>query len=175
MKQFNSQIVSLDEEFKLLNCNSKGSNCNIRVLKYKLNTIKGDNKIQIKKLNELKKELKAKINISKEKDYEISLLIGQINSLRNLANYGNIEIPQDEISNYINKIKQEKDNEISENENEEEKDNKNSDDDIKNINKMEESIQADFSDNEYDNEEEEFEEDEETIKNNHKYKEKNKK
>ena len=174
LKQFNSQIISLDEEFKLLNCNSKGSNCNIRVLKYKLNTIKGDNKIQSKKLNELKKELKAKTNISKDKDYEISLLIGQINSLRNLANYGNIEIPQDEISNYINKIKQEKDNEISENENEEEKDNKNTDNDNKNRNKMEESIQADFSDNEYDNEEEEFEEDEEIIKNNNKYKGKNK-
>ena len=54
LKQFNSQISSLNEQFQLLNCDSKGSNCNIRVLKYKLNTIKGDNKQQSKKFNELK-------------------------------------------------------------------------------------------------------------------------
>ena len=174
LKQFNSQIVNLDEQYKLLNCDSKGSNCNIRVLKYRLNTIKGDNRQQSKKLNELKKELYSKTNISKEKDYEISLLIGQINSLRHLANYSNIEIPQDEISNYINKIKNEKVMEISENENEKEKDDSNKKKDNKNQNKVEESIQADFPDSEY-YDDEEYEKDPEVVKNNNKYKEKNKK
>ena len=181
LKQFNSQIISLDEQYKLLNCDSKGSNCNIRVLKYKLNTIKGDNRQQSKKFNELKKELFTKSNISKEKDYEISLLIGQINSLRNLANYSNVEIPQDEISNYINKIKQEKIMETNEDENENDKEKekevikKKDNNDNKNKNKVEESIQADFPDSDYYNENEEYEQDEEVVKNNNKYKGNNKK
>ena len=180
LKQFISQIISLDEQYKLLNCDSKGSNCNIRVLKYKLNTIKGDNRQQSKKFNELKKELFIKSNISKEKDYEISLLIGQINSLRNLANYSNVEIPQDEISNYINKIKQEKIMETNEDENENDKEKekeviKKDNKDNKNKNKVEESIQADLPDSDYYNENEEYEEDEEVVKNNNKYKENKKK
>ena len=165
LNQFNSQISSLNEQFKVLNCDSKGSNCNIRVLKYKLNTIKGDNRQQSKKFNELKKELQEKINISKEKDYEISLLIGQINSLRNLANYSNIEIPEDDISNYIQNLKKEKKYKIKKKMGEE-KNNKNEDN--KNVSKMEESIQADFPDSEdYSNEQEEDYE-EEVVKNNKK-------
>ena len=174
IKQFNSQIISLNEQFQLLNCDKKGTNSSIKVLKYKLNTIKGDNKQYSKKLNELKKELQEKINISNEKDYEISLLIGQINSLKNLANITNIEIPQDDISDYINKIKNEKIDEINEkfeanenkdedNENNNENDNKNNDN--RNKNQIEESIQADFP--ESDNEE--YEE-EEPVKINKKYK-----
>ena len=168
LNQFNSQISSLNEQFKVLNCDSKGSNCNIRVLKYKLNTIKGDNKQQSKKLNELKKEYQSKINISKEKDYEISLLIGQINSLRNLANYNNIEIPEDDINNYIEKLKKEKRYEINKKVKEEKKNDKNENN--KNVSKMEESIQADFSESEDYNEEEEYEKEEEEkiLKNNKK-------
>ena len=168
LNQFNSQISSLNEQFKVLNCDSKGSNCNIRVLKYKLNTIKGDNKQQSKKLNELKKEYQSKINISKEKDYEISLLIGQINSLRNLANYSNIEIPEDDINNYIEKLKKEKRYEINKKVKEEKKNDKNENN--KNVSKMEESIQADFSESEDYNEEEEYEKEEEEkiLKNNKK-------
>jgi hypothetical protein len=162
LKQFNSQIVSLNEQFQLLNCDKKGTNSNIRVLKYKLNTIKGDNKQHSKKLIELKKELQEKINISKEKDYEISLLIGQINSLRNLANITNIEIPQDDISDYINKIKKENIYETNENLeiNEDINDNKNK-------SKIEESIQADFPESDNNNEEEENDE-EDDVKNNKK-------
>ena len=156
LKQFNTQIDTLNEQYKLLNCDSKGSTCNIRVLKYKLNTIKGDNRQYSKKVNELKKELNEKINLSKEKDYEISLLLGQINSLRNLANYGNIEIPEDDISNYIEKIKQEKAHEINE-KTEEEQENEKKPDDL-NVSKVEESIQADFPESENYNEEEENEE-----------------
>ena len=156
LKQFNSQIVTLNEQFQLLNCDKKGTNSNIRVLRYKLNTIKGDNRQHSKKLIELKKELQEKIILSKEKDYEISLLIGQINSLRNLANITNIEIPQDDINDYINKIKKEKIYETNETE-----DNKG------NIikSKDEESIQADFPESDNYNEEE-YEEEEEDIKNN---------
>ena len=194
LKQFNSQIISLDEQYKLLNCDSKGSNCNIRVLRYKLNTIKGDNKHQSKKLNELKKELNSKTNLSKDKDYEISLLIGQINSLRNLANYGNVEIPKDEISSYISKIKQKKgkvikgnknekreENDIenkseskSENKNEIENEN-NKINENKNKDKIEESIQVDFPDSDDYNEQEGYEEGNEVAKNSDKYKENNKK
>ena len=173
LKQFNSQISSLNEQYQLLNCDSKGSNSNIRVLKYKLNTIKGDNKQYSKKLNELKKELLSKINISKEKDYEISILIGQINSLRNLANYTNVEIPQDDISEYIEKLKQEKEADINEKLEEEKKSNKkNENSNNKERSKMEESIQADFPESEDYNNEEEFEE--KIIKNGKKLKQKNK-
>jgi hypothetical protein len=159
-----------------------------------LNTIKGDNKHQSKKLNELKKELNSKTNLSKDKDYEISLLIGQINSLRNLANYGNVEIPKDEISSYISKIKQKKgkvikgnknekreENDIenkseskSENKNEIENEN-NKINENKNKDKIEESIQVDFPDSDDYNEQEGYEEGNEVAKNSDKYKENNKK
>ena len=175
LKQFNSQISSLNEQFQLLNCDSKGSNCNIRVLKYKLNTIKGDNKQHSKRLNELKKELLSKLNISKEKDYEISLLIGQINSLRNLANYSNIEIPKDDINEYIEKIKQEKETEVNDKSEEEKKSNIKNENNYKEKSKMEESIQADFPESEdYNNDDDEYDE-EEVVKNDNKFKRKNKK
>ena len=174
LKQFNTQIKSLDEQFKLLNSNSKGSNSNIRVLKYQLNTLKGNNRLDAKKINELKKELQSKIDISKEKDYEISLLIGKINSLKNLANYGNIEIPKDDINDFIDKIKQEKqyiDVYKNDKENEEEEEKMDSESDKANKNKQnikdgrskiylknenkniaEESIQADFSESNFEDE-----------------------
>ena len=124
-------------------------------------------------MNELKKELLSKINISKEKDYEISILIGQINSLRNLANYTNVEIPQDDISEYIEKLKQEKEADINEKLEEEKKSNKkNENSNNKERSKMEESIQADFPESEDYNNEEEFEE--KIIKNGKKLKQKNK-
>ena len=169
LKQFNTQIKSLDEQFKLLNSNSKGSNSNIRVLKYQLNTLKGNNRLDAKKLNELKKELQSKIDISKGKDYEISLLIGKINSLKNLANYGNVEIPKDDISDFIEKIKQENQYiDVYKNDKEDEEEKMDSESDkvnknkknikdgrgkiyLKNENKniAEESIQADFTDSSF--------------------------
>jgi len=153
-----------------LNSNSKGSNSNIRVLKYQLNTLKGNNRLDAKKFNELKKELQSKIDLSKEKDYEISLLIGKINSLKNLANYGNIEIPKDDISDFIDKIKQEnqyidvykndKEDEEEKMDSESGKENKKNIKDgrskiyLKNENKniAEESIQADFSESSFEDE-----------------------
>ena len=162
LKQFNTQIKTLDEQFKLLNSNSKGSNSNIRVLRYQLNTIKGNNKLDAKKINELKKELQSKIDISKEKDYEISILIGKINSLKNLANYGNIEIPRDDINDFIDKIKQEnqyidvykKDKEEGDNENDKNIKGGRKKIILKNESKniAEESIQADFSESNFEDE-----------------------
>ena len=108
IKQFDSQILSLNEQFKQLSNNSKGTTSNIKVLKFRLNTIKGDSKRQLKKINELKKNLEKEKNISKDKDYEISLLLGQINSLKNIVCLSDITLPQDGISEYVEKIKEEK-------------------------------------------------------------------
>ena len=108
--QFNRQINTLDEQFQLLNNNGKSSDSNIRVLKFKLNIIKGEAKNQSKKYVELKKEFESLENISKEKDYEISLLLGQINSLKNLANFTDTVMPEDKIDAYINKLKNEHNN-----------------------------------------------------------------
>ena len=109
INQFNKQINTLDEQFQLLNSNGKYYNTNIRVLKYKLNIIKGETKASSKKYVELKKELDSLETISKQKDYEISVLLGQINSLRNLANdFSETIIPEDKIDVYINKLKNDK-------------------------------------------------------------------
>ena len=67
--------------------------------------IKGEAKTQSKKYIELKKEFDTLENESNEKDYEISLLLGQINSLRNLVNFSETMVPEDKIDAYINKLK----------------------------------------------------------------------
>ena len=105
LNQFNKQINTLDEQYQILNSNGKTTNSNIRVLKNKLNIIKGEAKIQSKKYIELKKEFENLENSSKEKDYEISLLLGQINSLRNIVNFSETMVPEDKIDTYINKLK----------------------------------------------------------------------
>jgi chromosome segregation ATPase len=105
INQFNKQITSLDEQFQLLNSNGKSINSSIRVLKNKLNIIKGEAKTVSKKFSELKKEFESLEGVSKEKDYEISLLLGQINSLKNLANINDEIMPEDEIDLYIDKLK----------------------------------------------------------------------
>ena len=105
INQFNKQINTLDEQYQLLNNNGKNNSSNIKVLKSKLNIVKGETKAQSKKYVELKKEFDSLDNISKEKDYEISLLLGQINSLRNLANFSDTVLPEDKINTYVNKLK----------------------------------------------------------------------
>ena len=105
INQFNKQINTLDEQYQLLNNNGKNNSSNIRVLKFKLNIAKGETKTQSKKYSELKKEFDSLDNKSKEKDYEISLLLGQINSLRNLVNFGDTILPEDKINTYVNKLK----------------------------------------------------------------------
>ena len=44
INQFNIQISTLDEQFKILNSEGKGNSSNIRVLKYYLNTSKNESK-----------------------------------------------------------------------------------------------------------------------------------
>ena len=110
ISQFNKQINTLDEQFQLLNNNGKSNNSNIKILKNKLNIIKGEAKHQSKMFTELKKEFDSLENTSKEKDYEISLLLGQINSLRNLVNFTDTIIPEDKIDSYVNKLKNEQNN-----------------------------------------------------------------
>lgn len=105
INQFNKQITSLDEQFQILNSNGKSINSSIRVLKNKLNIIKGEAKTVSKKFSELKKEFESLEGVSKEKDYEISLLLGQINSLKNLANINDDVMPEDEIDLYIDRLK----------------------------------------------------------------------
>ena len=117
LKQFDSQLVLLDEQFKILKWDSKGTNCNIRILKYRLNVIKGENKSNLKKLNELMKQLQTKIKLSEEKDHEITLLAGEISSLKKYGKYGNIKIPKDEASDYIDKLIQEREEKLNKNEN----------------------------------------------------------
>ena len=117
LKQFDSQLILLDEQFKILKGDSKGTNCNIRILKYRLNVVKGENKNNLKKLNELMKELQTKIELSKEKDHEISLLTGEISSLKKYGKYGNIKIPKDESSDYVDKLIQEREEKLNKNEN----------------------------------------------------------
>ena len=113
LKKFNKQISTLDEQFQLLNNEGKSTNSNIRVLKNKLNISKGEVKNQIKKLQELKKEYDDLGEVSKSKDYEITLLLGQINSLKKLAKYGgdNKLSPDEEaIEKCIEKIKEQQKN-----------------------------------------------------------------
>ena len=110
INQFNKKINTLDEQFQLLNNNGKSNKSNIKILKNKLNIIKGESKLQSKRYTELKKEFDSLESISKGKDYEISILIGQINSLRNLVNFPDAEIPEDKIDTYINKLKNEQNN-----------------------------------------------------------------
>ena len=135
---------------------------------YKLNTIRGDNKQLIKKLNELTKDLKVKNNISQDKDYEVSFLLGKINSLRELVNYGQMELPEDELNKYVENLKNKENyNYIFENEKEDSKKNENENlsKDINNDIKAEvkeESIQADFPDSE--DVEKEDEEEEKVVK-----------
>ena len=112
LHQFNKQINTLDEQFQILNNNGKANNSNIKVLKNKLNVIKGQTRIQTKKFIELKKEYDSLDDISKGKDYEISLLLGQINSLRNLVSYNDDSMPEDKMDIYINQLKREQKKEI---------------------------------------------------------------
>jgi chromosome segregation ATPase len=83
IKQFNTQICTLDEQFKILNNEGKGTGSNIRVLKYKLNTTKNEAKHFLAQIQKLKAKLNYTINISRERDHEILLLKGQIHALKN--------------------------------------------------------------------------------------------
>ena len=143
IQKYNTKINLLDDKYKYLNINSKESNNNIILLKYKINIIKKENKKHQKQLNELKKELKEKENICKQKNIEISSLLTEINSIKNTVKNDDVKSTKSEIVKYIKKIKKQK-GIIESSNNEEEEIEKNND----------ENIQVDFSDNEeYENDE----------------------
>lgn len=137
IKKYNLKINSLDEKYKYLNSNSKGINSIIRVLKYKLSIINGSNKQLLKKFNEYKKELKLKENVMKQKNNEINSLLEEINKIKDLVTQEEIKSTNNEVINYVKKLKKEKGIESNEN----------SENDIN-----DENIQADFTDSENYNE-----------------------
>jgi len=57
IKKFNVQILTLDEQFKILNNEGKGNGSNIRVLKYKLNTVRNEVKHFLNQIHKLKTKL----------------------------------------------------------------------------------------------------------------------
>lgn len=145
LKKYDSKILNLDEKYHYLNINSKESNINIRFLKYKLSIIKNGNKKILKKLNELKKEFKAKDCITKKKNNEISSLLEEINSIKNTVKNEDVKSTKSEIIQYITQLKKEK--EIKHNYNNNEIENE----EIEKNNLNDENIQVDFSENEDDN------------------------
>ena len=82
LKKYNTQFVGLDKK-PLLNIEIKGKDNNIRMMNYKLNTLKEENKLQNKKIEELQKNLENIKNLGKEKENEISMLLSKINSMKN--------------------------------------------------------------------------------------------
>ena len=82
LKKYNTQFGGLDKK-PLLNIEIKGKDNNIRMMNYKLNTLKEENKLQNKKIEELQKNLNNIKNLEKEKENEISMLLSKINSMKN--------------------------------------------------------------------------------------------
>ena len=146
----NNRLNSLDEKYKLMKIERKLSDQKSHILKSKLNNFTKENKQKIKQIKELEEELKKKNIIFKSKKDEISKLVEQINYIRSLASLSNIKIEDERIKKYVEKIKNEKRLKTIENKNKEEE----VKNDMKNDKKLEtkntkneESIQADFSEN----------------------------
>ena len=83
IKQFDSQILVLDKQFKILNNEGKGNGSNIRVLKYKLNIVKNETKNIFNKIQQLKTKIDFLNGVTKEKDFEIFELKAEIEKIRN--------------------------------------------------------------------------------------------
>ena len=82
IKQFDSKILMLDKQFKVLNNEGKENGANIRVLKYKLNIIKNETKNIFNKIQQLKTKIDFITNVSKEKDFEIFGLKSEIDKVK---------------------------------------------------------------------------------------------
>ena len=146
----NNRLNSLDEKYKLMKIERKLSDFQSNILKSKLNNFTKENKQKIKQIKELEEELKKKNIIFKSKKDEISKLVEQINYIRSLVSLGNIKIEDERIKKYVEKIKNEKRLKTIENKNKEEEVKNDMKIDIKldtKNTKNEESIQADFSEN----------------------------
>ena len=83
-KIYNNQFYKLEKN-QFINFNSEGkeTDSNIKMMNYKLNTLKDEIKLQNKKIEDSEKHLKNIKNIGKEKDDEISRLLKQINIVKN--------------------------------------------------------------------------------------------
>lgn len=146
----NNRLNSLDEKYKLMKIERKLSDFQSNILKSKLNNFTKENKQKIKQIKELEEELKKKNIIFKSKKDEISKLVEHINYIRSLANLSNIKIEDERIKKYVEKIKNEKRLKTIENKNKEEevKNDMKIDKKLETKNtKNEESMQADFSEN----------------------------
>ena len=146
----NNRLNSLDEKYKLMKIERKLSDFQSNILKSKLNNFTKENKQKIKQIKELEEELKKKNIIFKSKKDEISKLVEQINYIRSLASLSNIKIEDERIKKYVEKIKNEKRLKTIENKNKEEevKNDMKIDKKLETKNtKNEESMQADFSEN----------------------------
>ena len=146
----NNRLNSLDEKYKLMKIERKLSDQKSHILKSKLNNFTKEKKQKIKQIKELEEELKKKNIIFKSKKDEISKLVEQINYIRSLVSLGNIKIEDERIKKYVEKIKNEKRLKTIENKNKEEEVKNDMKIDIKletKNTKNEESIQADFSEN----------------------------
>ena len=146
----NNRLNSLDEKYKLMKIERKLSDFQSNILKSKLNNFTKEKKQKIKQIKELEEELKKKNIIFKSKKDEISKLVEQINYIRSLVSLGNIKIEDERIKKYVEKIKNEKRLKTIENKNKEEevKNDMKIDKKLETKNtKNEESMQADFSEN----------------------------
>ena len=146
----NNRLNSLDEKYKLMKIERKLSDFQSNILKSKLNNFTKENKQKIKQIKELEEELKKKNIIFKSKKDEISKLVEQINYIRSLVSLGNIKIEDERIKKYVEKIKNEKRLKTIENKNKEEevKNDMKIDKKLETKNtKNEESMQADFPEN----------------------------
>ena len=81
LKKYNTQFEALGKK-KLLNIEGKDNDNNIKMMNYKLNTLKDENKLQNKKIEELQKHLDSIKSIGKEKDNEIAILLNKISSMK---------------------------------------------------------------------------------------------
>ena len=81
LKKYNTQFDSLDKR-NLLNFEQKEIYNNDKMMNYKLNTLKDENKLQNKKIEELQNHLDNIKNIGKEKDKEITTLLNKIGVLK---------------------------------------------------------------------------------------------
>ena len=130
------QINNLDIQYNFLDNKGKENDIENRILNFKVNELKNEQKINQKKLIHSQRQLDFLINKNKEKDQEIKLLNVHLNYFKNFIKYGNVNQVDIEVDKYINKIKKEKEKE----------------DKINNIvSKEEQEVQANFEDSEEDN------------------------
>ena len=83
LKKYNTQRGTLNKE-KIMIYDGKNSNDNLKMMKYKLETLNDECNLQNKKIEELKRNLDKTKNYGKEKDSEIMKLRNEITYLKNV-------------------------------------------------------------------------------------------